>query len=126
MAEKEYYACDDKKLRPQYKKDCKKHRKEFKKLVKNMGPWDDFTESFLEEQIDWWIDYYTLGYNVWGMERCDCPEFECPDRPSRLQIALRLKELYNDWKDENDPKLWKEKEKAFWNYFIEYHNDMWD
>lgn len=75
---------DDKRLRKQYLKDIKRHRKELMKIAKNTGPWEyGASLEFMVEHLKMMVDYYHLGYNVWGMEDED-PEND------RLTIASKM------------------------------------
>ncbi len=129
--------------RKQYLKTCKKYNKELKKLFKNYGPWDNYTDCFLDIQIRHWIDYYTLGYNVVAQEVKDTPEFNQPDRPTRLEIAKKLYELHNnyvDFKYDKEDYLgddghldvdkinegYRKAKREFFDYYIKYADDMWD
>ena len=81
----------DKKLRKQYLKDIKKHRKELVKIAKNTGPWEyGASFEFIVEHLKMMVDYYKLGYNVWGIESDD-PEFE------RCKIALDMITEYESY-----------------------------
>lgn len=42
-------------------------------------------------------DYYENGYNVHAYDNCECPEFECPDCPTRLQSLNLVITAYEDW-----------------------------
>jgi len=124
-----------------YKRFNKKYMKELKQLLKNYGPWDNYIDCFAYIQFKHWIDYYTLGYNVVAMEVKDTPEFNRPDRPTRLQIALKMKALYDRYSDMNlsDFKkedgsvdvdkfneAYKKAKREFFEYYMEYADDMWD
>lgn len=138
---------DEKQKRKQYRKTCKQYKKELKDLVKHYGPWDNFLSWLFDIQVKHWIDYYSLGYNVWGMEVKDTPEFNEPNRPTRLEIAKELKRLYDEYDNffgSDDCKAitqkynslkqaaaeidatYKAKRKAFFDYYMEYAKDMWD
>ncbi len=134
--------------RREYFRTCKKYKKELKELVKSYGPWDNFLPCLFDIQVRHWIDYYTLNYNVWAVEVKDTPEFNKPDRPTRLEIAKELKRLYDEYDNfllnvdlgalkEKYGSINKEasaeieaeyraKRKAFFDYYMEYAQDMWD
>lgn len=79
---------NDKKLRKQYLQDIKRHRKELIKIAKNTGPWEyGASFEFIVEHLKMMVDYYTLGYNVWGIENED-PEND------RNTIATKMIEEY--------------------------------
>lgn len=90
---------EDRQNRRLYLKTNKKYKKELKKLFKQVAPWDNFIGMFFDIQVRWWKDYYKLGYNVWGMETKDTPEFEEPNRPTRYEIACEMERLYKEWQD---------------------------
>lgn len=130
----------ERKNRKIYKRFNKKYIKELKQLLKSYGPWDNFISSFAYIQFRHWIDYYTLGYNVVAMEVKDSPEFNQPNRPTRLQIALKMKALYDRYNDMSVSDFMKDgsidmdkfneaNEKAkreFFEYYMKYSGDMWD
>jgi len=90
----------EKKDRKLYLKTFKKYKKELMEIVKKYyGPWDNFLGSFFEVIVQHWKDYYKLGYNVWGMEVKDTPEFDDPNRPTRYEIACELERRYKEWQD---------------------------
>jgi len=90
---------EDKQKRRLYLKINKKYRKELKNLFKRVAPWDNFLGMFFDIQVRWWKDYYKLGYNVWGMEIKDTPEFDDPNHPTRYEIACEMERLYREWQD---------------------------
>ena len=135
-----------------YKKMCKRFKRELKKAAKEFGPWEEgHLFEFMKIIFRAWIDYYTLGVNVMGMER----KYEAEDAlkdsedpanheldpqtkkyyeemaqvPTRLEIAqtlLKLLEAEEDsfWKTYG--KGYEDKMKAFTDYFAEYIHYMWD
>lgn len=118
---------EDKLKRKRYLKTCKKYRKQLKQLVKDYGPWDYFVDIFLDIQINHWIEYYSLGYNVLAIER--------DDMPTRLEIATTLRKLYDNYKDfrytdyENWDVAQQEEEKVkreLFEYLFKYLEYMWD
>lgn len=145
---------EEKLKRKIYRKANKKAKKELIDIVKHhYGPWDNFLSNFFLVQVDHWIAYYSNGYNVWAMENRDAYNSKDPlapeswkDRPTRLEIALELKRLYEEYadflhrhfKDENlygaDGKVdyekfnaaYKKAKEDFFNYYAEYADDMWD
>lgn len=124
---------DEKQKRKQYRKTCKRYKKELKDLVKHYGPWDNFLPWLFDIQVKHWIDYYTLGYNVMALEIKDTPEFNQSERPTRLEIAQELKRLYDiyhghiDYNTVEDyNKEYNARKKAFFDYYIEYAKDMRD
>jgi hypothetical protein len=122
---------EERKKRKQYLKTCKAYKKELKEVVKHYGPWDNFLPCFFKIQVEHWIDYYSLGYNVMAIEIKDTPEFEQPDRPTRLEIAKELKRLYDEWNDyissgDNCIEERNVRKKAFFDYYMKYAQDMWD
>ncbi len=124
----------EKKDRKQYLKTCKKYKKELMEIVKkHYGPWDNFLSNFFDVIVRHWKDYYELGYNVIALES--------ENRPTRLQIALQMKTLYDKYQDMSvsnfkradgsiDTDAYEEAyEKAkreFFEYYMEYADDMWD
>lgn len=76
----------------QHHKEVKALRKELVDMSKNVGPWDNWTINYLEIQIKYWIKYYSLGYNVWAMEKKDWAE-DAKDYPTRLEVAKHLQIL---------------------------------
>ena len=141
-----YLKKKEKQERKEYLRTCKKYKKELKELVKRYGPYDNFLPCLFDIQVRHWIDYYTLGYNVWAIEVKDTPEFNKPDRPTRLEIAKELKRLYDEYdnftvdydaleekygsiNDEAAAEIntaYRAKRKAFFDYYAEYGQDMWD
>ncbi len=131
----------EKKDRKAYRKLNKKHMKALKNLLKHYGPWDNFIGWFAKLQFQYWIDYYGLGYNVNAMEIKDTPEFNQPDRPTRLQIALQMKALYDKYQDmtisdfkrpdgsidsDKYDEAYEKAKREFFEYYMEYADDMWD
>jgi len=147
----------EKLARKQYLKFNKKYTKQLIRIVKkDYGPWDNFLHSFFSVIVKHWQDYYKLGYNVWGKEIKDTPEYEEPNRPTRYEIACEMERLYNKWvefrgchieyRDGIPTVVYDEKyilpdgtinidligqderalEKEFFDYYIEYSRDMWD
>lgn len=113
--------------RKQYLKTCKKYRKQVKRLCKEYAPYDYFVGDLLNIQIDHWIEYYSLGYNVWALER--------DDMPTRLEIATTLRKLYDNYKNfrYTDYEDWdiaqQEEEKVkreLFEYLFKYLEYMWD
>lgn len=140
-----------KKQRKLYQKMNKKYRKELSDLIKNhYGPWDNFVGEFFEIQAKHWVEYYELGFNVWGMEICNAPEFNDPERPTRKEIAQELLRRYHNWVDFlPDVEVYKEaygqtevdgkplyihemnreynsRKRSFFDYYMKYAEDMWD
>lgn len=125
----------EKQDRKQYLRTNKKYNKQLKKLLKQYGPWDNFIGEFVKIQIEHWVEYYSLGYNVMALET--------EGLPTRLQIALKLRDLYynyvdfdcfNDKYKLDDGTLDTEKikkdylkcKKAFFDYYFKYAPNMWD
>lgn len=147
----------EKKDRKEYLKTCKKYKKELINIVKKYGPWDNFLGAFFDVIVRHWKDYYKLGYNVWGVEIKDTPEYRDANRPTRYEIACEMERRYNEWEnftgcdaiDTGDGR-WNivyfdkyilpdgkidfdlvlqdklELKKKFFDYYMEYANDMWD
>ena len=91
---------EERKKRKQYKKDFKKAKKAFIKIIKkDYGPWDNFLGEFFLVIVDHWKKYYSLGYNVMAMEVRDEPTLNDPDHPTRYEIACELERRYKAWKD---------------------------
>lgn len=76
----------------QHHKEVKALRKELVDMSKDVAPWDNWTINYLEIQIKYWVKYYSLGYNVWGMEHKDWDE-DKKDWPTRLEVAKHLQIL---------------------------------
>ena len=142
---------EEKKKRKQYRKFNKKYKKELIEIVKkHYGPYDNFLGDFFDVIVQHWKDYYKLGYNVWGVEIKDTPEFNDPTHPTRYEIACELERRYNEWVNFNvfnehrptvkeefllpDGKInhelvnqrWNELKKSFFDYYMQYSADMWD
>ena len=125
----------EKQDKKQYEQTNKKYKKQLKKLLKQYGPWDNFIGEFVRIQIEHWVEYYSLGYNVFAEEIVGLP--------TRLQIALRLKELYEKYTDfdcfnekyrlddntldvDKIKKDYLKTKKAFFDYYFKYTPEMWD
>jgi len=135
---------EEKLKRKQYNEMNKKYKKELKKLIKEYYPYDNSIETFFDIQVRHWIDYYSLGYNVMAMETKDVPEFCKPNAPTRLEIAKKLKELYDNYDNFNplDAKFRSEDgihldmlkiedayyktKKELFDYYFKYGGEMWD
>ena len=116
----------------QHRKDCKDMKKEFMEYINNksFGPWDNYIVDFLDIQIKYWIKYYSLGYNVCGMEIKEGKKqgyypFVTEDIPTRLEIAKQLQTLlyrYTHFLDKDYEKCKKE----LFDYYYKYAVYMWD
>ena len=79
----------------EYKCMIKKYQKKFKKMAKDVNPWDYyFGLNFLIEHLKFMRDYYELGENVWAQE--------VEGVPTRLQILNMILVELNDWQKCDD------------------------
>lgn len=147
----------EKRDRKQYRKFNKKYKKELIKIVKkDYGPWYNSLQTFFCVVVKHWQDYYKLGYNVYGKEVKDTPEFGEPNHPTRYEIACEMERLYYEWTEfcgcdveriDDTPTIvydkkyvmpdgtinvelinqdYKALEKKFFDYYIKYRDRMYD
>lgn len=93
-----FFRESDKKNR--YKKIMKKQKKELDKIHKDLStsPWaGGYGIEYFVQFLRFMRDYYENGYNVHAYDNCECPEFECPDRPTRLQSLNMVIAAYDEW-----------------------------
>ncbi len=138
-----------------YKKMIKRFQKELKNASKKYGPYDEgHLFEFMRIIFKSWIDFYTLGVNIFAKEKQDEGRDalesnrdwkdeelneetrkayeEYTQIPTRLEIATTLLNLLEDeedtfWRDTTP--YYKESEakmKKFTDYFAEYIHYMWD
>ena len=86
------------------KKKYKKMMKQYKKIlnVKHKDsracPWSGgFGLEYFVEFLRFMRDYYENGYNVWAYDNCEVNEFNCPERPTRLQSLNMVIAAYEEW-----------------------------
>lgn len=137
-----------------YKRQRRAARKELIRIAKNTNPWDwGGITNFIIAHLKSMRDYYALGYNVWGVEVKDTPEFNQPTAPTRLEICEHLLTLWHEYTDDSKlddfmhthPRPWNtetntqfktlyaevrqyqnSKHEEFWQYFVQYYQDLWD
>jgi len=107
-----------------YKKQLRQCVKRLKKAASTYGPWDEgYLFSFMEIIFEHWVQYYSLGYNVWAQEDCEWNPY-CKNDPTRKEIAEELLYRLRDMQDRfTNIDL---KTKAFCDYFAKYIHYMWD
>lgn len=85
-----------------YQKMMKFHQKNLKEILKQSGPWEwSWITDYIGEYLKWIRDYYELGVNVIGMEIKDTEEFNDPTHPTRLEIAQKLVDAWEEAFGEN-------------------------
>lgn len=123
------------------KKMYKQCEKELKHLVKEFTLGDFWLYDFLEVFIKYWIEYYKLGC-VYCSERKDVPEFNMPNAPTRLEICLKLKEIFDTYMNfeyeiiedkwvknksvEEINQEFNKRRKALFDFLCEYGNEIND
>ena len=93
----------DKTKRKAYNKLWKEHKKNLKRIAKKATPYqfDDGLQLFVEF-IRFQYDYYSLGYNVWAMERVDEDPVRYKDVPKRAESLKQALDEYEAWQNCED------------------------
>lgn len=122
---------EEKRQRKEYKQMIKSVRKKLKKASEEFCPWDEgYLFNYMRIIFECWRDYYSLGWNVSGMDVCEWNE-ELKEVPTRKRIAAQLLRLMDDmdnsW-DDLDVKETKldDTTKALFDYMAKYIHFMWD
>lgn len=122
---------EEKEQRKAYKHMIKSVRKKLKKASEEFGPWDEgYLFNYMRIIFECWRDYYSLGWNVSGMEVCEWNE-NAKDIPTRKQIAIQLLRLLrvmdDSWYnlDAKETKL-DNATKELFDYMAKYIHYMWD
>jgi len=67
------------------------------------SPWEwSYGLDYLVEFLRFMKDYYTLGVNVWAMERKDEDPKKYKNAPTRLQTLTKTLEYYDKWQNLED------------------------
>jgi len=111
-----------------YQEMMKFHKKNLKEIIKQSGPWEwSWITDYIGEYLKWIRDYYELGINVVGMEIKDTKEFNDPTHPTRLEIAQKLVDAWEEaFGEDADFKNEAITAKIFFNLLGENIGELWD
>lgn len=111
-----------------YQKMMRFHKKNLKEILKQSGPWEwSWITDYIGEYLKWIRDYYKLGINVVGMEIKDTEEFNDPTHPTRLEIAQKLVDAWEEAFGENaEFKNEAITAKIFFDLLGENIGELWD
>ena len=112
---------EEKQKYKKYKQNLKTTKKKLLEAAKKFKPWDyGFLLDLIKPAIDSFVNYYTLGWNVSGMDDPGCP--------TRKEISEKLKQIYDKYfKSSNENTITDEEIlRAFFTYLGEYIIYLWD